>query len=208
MNIRFLTVLVFVLIMVGGLGIFFLNEQNTKQLASRLHPSLPETSDPADDMVTVRSNDNRVSFQYPGSWSMTETSGKNQRGKFGPILQSWTLQNTDIISTESGVLAPDMARIIVTLQSGGSNLPIDALLDCTLKTMTCDKIGIDNEQFITSDTVLNTGMRIVSVATFYDENVLIGEGIIAPGQDQAMLTDEVVSILHSFKFSHNNPTSD
>lgn len=205
MNKKILLGIILIAILVLGGAYLFMNNGVTNTATPDVTSETNPPAEDSSDMVTVRSSDNRVSFQYPGSWTLSDTPSQTAKGKFGTIIQGWTLQNT---ATAQANLSENTAKVTITIQNGGSNLSIDALVDCSMKTITCDKIGIDNEQFITSDTTLNTGTVMTSVGTFYDDKVLLGEAMVAPGQDQEALKAQVMEILHSFKFSDNSPTND
>jgi hypothetical protein len=126
---------------------------------------------------------------------------KGGRGEFGIILQSWVLQSFPLDGGGQGGIPDNSAKIDIEIQTGGENRSIDDLLDCGMKTTSCEKVGIDNEQFIKSESTLNTGMKTVSVATFFDDKILRANALIAPGADEAALTGTANAILQSFKFS-------
>lgn len=193
MNIRLVTIIIFVLIILGGLSIFFMSERNTRELTERISPTGQQSHNET-TATSVRSRDGRVNFTYPTKWILTDTTSTTS-GEFGPIIQSWTITNV------SGDPTENVAKIIIETQKGGSNLAIDQLVDCSMKTITCDKVGIDNEQFIRAESVLNTGMRTTTVATFYDDSILRATGTVTPGSDQAALATSVNEVLNSFTFS-------
>jgi hypothetical protein len=207
MNIRVITVVIFLVIILGGLGVFFMNEKNTQELTERITPTVSsETISDAPGPFTAHaqtgySMGQRVSFQYPGDWELRETTIKGGRGEFGTILQSWVLQSFPMEPEGQGGIPNNSAKIDIEIQNGGGNHPLDDLLDCDMKTTSCEKIGIDNEQFIKTESTLNTGMKTVSVATFFDDKILRANALIAPGTDEAALTSTVNAILQSFKFS-------
>ena len=205
MNIRLVIVLIFVIIIFGGLGIFFMNEQNTKQLAQRINPTGQQSASASGDIVlaggeTVTSSDVRVSFRYPNDWYMRDTTVTGGKGKFGTIVQSFVVQSVPFVQA-GGEISDNLAKIDIEIQTGNTNLSIDSLVDCTLKTVTCKTIGIDNEQFLRADAVLNTGMRTITVGTFYDDKILLASALITPGDQEGELTNTVNAIVNSFRFS-------
>lgn len=213
MNVRVVTVLIFVLILVGGLFVFFMNEQNTKRLTSVISPTISSektvtTGTTLPDAVTVKSNDNRVSFKYPESWHIMDVTPASGKGEFGPIMQSWVVQSYPITAVgAAGTFPENSARINIEIQSGGGNLPIEDLVDCSGKTVTCEKVGINGEQFIRSEAVLNTGMSSITVATFYDSKVMRASALVPTGSEQSLYITTVNTILNSFTFSDNAPVS-
>ncbi len=211
MNIRLVTVIIFVLIITGGLIIFFMNEQNTSRLSSVISPtSASESADmSSDNRITERSYDNRVAFSYPESWYSMDVTPGSGRGEFGRIMQTLVLQSYPVASVSAGGAFPEnAARITIEIQEGGRNLAIEELVECAGKTVTCEKVGIDNQQFIRSEGVLNTGLTTIVVATFYDDNVLRASALVSPGQEQEMYLRIVNDILNSFQFSDNAPVRD
>lgn len=203
MNIRLITIIIFVVIITGGLVIFFMNGQNTKELAERISPTREANLTPGgtsmpQNMTEVKSSDDRVTFMYPNSWQLTDSTGTKPAGKFGKILESWSITG----DTDGASATQNAAVVTVEIEAGGSNLAIDDLVDCGMKTVSCDKIGIDNEQFIKSDAMLNSGVRLITVATFYDSNILRATAQVFPGSDQEKLTQEAESILMSFHFTN------
>lgn len=205
MNIRLIIGLIFVIIILGGLGIFFMNEQNTRRLSERINPTGIKNADNEVKNVfpngaTVTTNDDRVSFQYPENWYEKDTTVPGKKGKFGSVVQALTLQNIPF-PTVTGTISDDLAKIDIEIQSGGTNLSIDALVDCTMKTTICNTVGIDSEQFIRADTTLNTGMKTIALGTFYDDKVLIVNALITPGDQEETLTKNVNDIINSIKFS-------
>jgi hypothetical protein len=207
MNVRLITGLIFVIIILGGFGLFFMNEQNTKELAERVSPTI--VSDTIDnypgyvltDTKTASSMGQRVTFQYPNDWTLKETTIKGGRGQFGIILQSWVLQSFPLNDAGQGGIPENSAKIDIEIQTGGENLPIESLVDCGMKTTSCEKISIDNEQFIRSEQTLNTGMKAISVATFFDNKILRANALIASGAEQQEKTEIVNAIFQSINFS-------
>jgi hypothetical protein len=206
MNVRLITGAIFVLIILSGLGLFFMNSQNTKYLTERISPTAEPTSmavTPSailSDALTAASQGQRVTFRYPRSWNLRETTVQGGRGTFGIILQSWILQS--FLTREAGQdgIPDNTAKIDIEIETAGGDLPLERLVDCGMKT-TCEKVGIDNEQFIMSEGTLNSGMKSLSVATFFDNKILRMHALIAPGVEQAKLTEIVNAIFQSIKFS-------
>ena len=208
MNIRLIIGLIFIIIILGGLGLFFMNEQNTKQITERMGSVTPVTpagnenteTSAIPNAATATTSDGRVSFQYPENWYLKDTTVAGKKGKFGTIMQSLIVQNVPF-PTSGGVISDNIASIDITVQAGGANLSIDDLVDCGMKTTTCTTIGIDNEQFIRADSTLNTGMKTVTIGTFYDNKILLASALITPGDQETALAQSVNDILNSFTFS-------
>lgn len=182
------------ILVVGGI-IFAV--RNVKM--SNLNPAnnIEQTQNPESSMKTVTSSDGRVSFQVPTNWTVEETQGG--QGQFGQIIQQWEV--TSFVPTADGTTPPNSGMVTVQIESGGSNLSIDQLVDCGMK-LTCEKVGIDSEQFIKATGTLNTGSQMQTVATFYDSNIFKMEGVATSGADQQQNMAIINQIENSIKFSN------
>lgn len=190
-------------LIVIGIGAFFITQKTTRetQNTSANQPTAVQTQDTA--MISVTSKDGRVTFQYPSNWFLQDTTNPaGGSGQFGPIFQSWTLSSfspTEVVGSDG--IPTNSAKIDIEIQEGGGNLSIDQLVDCNGKTITCEKIGIDSEQFIKATGVLNIGAKTISVATFYDDKILKMSAIVSPGPDQDQVVNTVNQIFNSITFS-------
>lgn len=157
-----------------------------------------QTSQTQPSNKTITSSDGRVSFQYPSNWSIEESSGG--KGEFGTIMQKWILTSYQPAAEQGGIPA-NSGQVVVEIQNGGSNLSIDQLIDCNMK-LTCEKVGIDNEQFLKATGTLNSGSEEEIVATFYDNKILKMSGLATAGSNQQQLLQTINTIMNSIKFSN------
>lgn len=171
--------------------------KNVKVLKMNPADNLPGSKISEPTTKTVTSSDGRVSFTYPSDWYIEESTGGT--GQFGTIMQQWIISSYEPRAGEVEV-PENSAQVIVEIQDGGSNLSIDQLVDCGMK-LTCEKIGIDNEQFIKATGALNTGTQDAIVASFYDDKVLKMSGLVTNGPNQQQLLETVNNIENSIRFS-------
>lgn len=186
-----------VAIVVLGVGFVFL-----EQTFSSPQPDTTKATQSQKPIQSQKftSSDNRVVVTFPSTWYVQDTTQNGAYGNFGQILQTWTITNypppnTPSSMTENGV------TIDFSIQQGAGNLSLQQLLDCGMKTTSCETIGINSEQFLKSTATLNTGISTVSVATFYDQNILTATAMIGTGDKKAANQKEVDKILNSITFS-------
>jgi hypothetical protein len=178
------------------LGIFFAIK-NFK-LIHMNSSGVSQTSQTQPSNKTITSSDGRVSFQYPSNWNVVESTGG--KGEFGTIIQKWILTSYQPAAEQGGIPA-NSGQVVVEIQNGGSNLSIDQLIDCNMK-LTCEKVGIDNEQFLKATGTLNSGSEEEIVATFYDNKILKMSGLATAGSNQQQLLQTINTIMNSIKFSN------
>lgn len=147
---------------------------------------------------TITNSDGRVLFQYPSNWYIVESTGG--KGEFGTVMQKWILTSYQPAAEQGGIPA-NSGQVVVEIQNGGSNLSIDQLIDCNMK-LTCEKVGIDNEQFLKATGTLNSGSEEEIVATFYDNKILKMSGLATAGSNQQQLLQTINTIMNSIKFSN------
>lgn len=177
--------------------------QEALQPTTTISPSQTVSPSPSSiqNGVTVTSKDGRVQFMYPKTWKLQETTNpKGGNGQFGKIVQSWVLTSFASGSAGQGGIPQNSAKIDFEIMTGGQNLPIDDLVDCSGKTVSCDKIGIDNERFIKRIEMQSDGMTVITVATFYDDKILRASGLIQTGPDQEENVKTVNAIFNSIHF--------
>lgn len=163
---------------------------NTTVSPTPLPTLTPSPSAPIPDRVSVTSKDGRIQFTSPKTWYLSEQKiPAGGKGQFGPMTDSWLI--TSFVNT---------AKIDMEIMEGGRNLSIDQLVDCSGKTVVCEKIGIDSEQFIKRTERQSDGMIVITVATFYDDKILRASGLIQVGPDQQENIKTVEAIFNSFKF--------
>lgn len=197
---QYLTILTAIILL--GIAFFYLNEKGTEYLERKASevPTAPveNTTAPTQEFT---SSDGRIAVSFPTSWYVVDTTPVGGFGQFGPIIQTWTIASFPM--TETGSTIPENGvKIDFTIEQGGSNLPLESLVSCDGKTITCERIGIDSELFIRSTATLNTGVQTIIVATFYDQNILRAEVSIQPGANQAAGADEAETILRSIRFQN------
>lgn len=146
-------------------------------------------------------SDGRVTIAFPSTWYVSDTTVAGTYGNFGQYTQTFTVTS---YKDNTAAIPQNGVKIDFAIEQGGANLPIESLLDCGGKTLTCERVSIANEQFIQSTATLNTGMQTIGVGTFYDQNVLIASAQIQIGDMQAANAKEADKILHSITF--NTPT--
>lgn len=202
-----LTILFLILITAGGYMFLLQGKQKLAQTApspttaSSPSPTTASSQSSIPNSTTVTSKDGRGQFMYPKTWKLQETTNpKGGNGQFGKIVQSWVLTSFASGSAGQGGIPQNAAKIDMEIMQGGKNMPIDELVDCSGKKVSCEKIGIDNEQFIKATSVLNTGMIVITVATFYDDKVLRASGLIETGKDQEENRKTVEAIFNSIHF--------
>lgn len=149
--------------------------------------------------------DGRVEVTFPSSWYERDTTQKGTFGTFGPIIQAWTISNFLPQNTTPNGIPTNGVFIDFTIEQGGSNLSLNSLLNCSIKTTVCTTVGIDNEQFAKSITTLNTGVTTISVATLYDQNILLATATIGTESDQTATINDAEKIFNSIKFQ-NKPS--
>lgn len=189
---------IWVIIGVLVIGGIIFAVKNVKSVKTLTNNTSEQTQQQTSENKTITSTDGRVSFQVPTNWIVEETQGG--QGEFGPIIQEWILTNYTPAAGETA-MPPNSAMVTVQIESGGSNLSIDQLVDCQMK-MTCQKVGIDSEQFIQAKGTLNVGTEIQTVATFYDNNILRLEGVATSGSGQQRNMEIINQIENSVKFSN------
>jgi hypothetical protein len=186
------------------LGIVYVFIEKKISEAPAQNAALSGTPAPATNANTLQeftSSDGRVTVSFPSSWYVRDTTEKGSSGQFGPYTQTWTVSNYVLPDTGGNTIPENGIKIDFAIQRGGENLPLEALLDCGNKTLTCERVGINNEQFLKSTATLNTGMRTIGAATFYDQNILQVHSMIQTGNEQN--TNEAVTqkVVDSVKFS-------
>lgn len=63
-----------------------------------------------------------------------------------------------------------------------------------MKTLSCERIGINDQLFIKGVTKLNNGMELIQIATFYDSNVFRTTAYIQSGSNQSINSKSVNQI--------------
>ena len=194
-------------ILVLGFAFFFINERG----ADYLEKNTSNTSTVPVENTTATtqeftSSDGRISLRFPASWYVVDTTPAGGAGQFGPIVQTWTIANFPATEGASGN-GENTVTIDFTIEEGGGNLPLESLVSCDGKTITCERIGIDNELFAQSKAVLNTGTQLTTIATFYDQKILKATASIQAGDRQAANAIEAEKVLQSIRFQNTPVTN-
>lgn len=192
-----------VLVLLSAAGYLFIIRQadtTARQPSGSGATATPDLAAVSWESMTTK--DGRVKFSYPEKWYLKETTVPDGgSGQFGPIFQSFVLQSFQAADAGQGGIPEDAAKIDIEIQTGGQNLPVEDLVDCRMKTVSCEKIGIDNEQFIRSEQVLNTGMTLITLATFYDDKILRMSALINAGPGSEENKTLVSEIFNSITFT-------
>jgi hypothetical protein len=187
---------ILIIIAIAIIGVAYIFLEDTLSNTSNSTPSPTPVAVITDQKFT--SEDGRVTVTFPSTWHIAEATPQGTYGQFGLVIQTFTITN---YSPGNTALQKNGVRIDFTIEQGGGNLPLESLLDCGGKTLTCERVGIDNEQFIQSTATLNTGMQTIGLGTFYDQNILVANALIAAGNKQATNKKEAEKILRSIKFN-------
>jgi hypothetical protein len=151
--------------------------------------------------TSFTSSDKRVQLTYPSDWHSTDTTPKKGSGQFGPYMQSWIIQSFPMQQAGQGGIPENSVKIDFEIMQGGGNLPLESLIDCQMKTESCERVGINSELFIKGVTTLNNGMKVIQIATFYDNNVFRATAYIQSGSKQSTNTVTAETILNSISFT-------
>lgn len=198
------TYISFALIALLTLIYYFIQAKGPEKL-SKSPPTQQVTQAPISTKQFMTS-DKRIAISYPATWYATDSTPASGNGQFGPYVQAWTVQSFQNQQVGQVAEIPEnSAKIDFEIMQGGQNLPLESLIDCGMKTVACERIGINNELFIKASSVLNTGMKVIQIATFYDNNVFRATAYIQTGDKQDENATEVEEIFNSVTFSQTNP---
>lgn len=193
-------IIIFVLALIST-GYFFLQNTKPQQISetSATQTTLSPTKSQTKTFVT---SDKRIAIDYPKDWTVIDTTLKGSKGQFGPFVESWVIQSFPQDEPGRGGIPENSVKIDFEIMEGGGNLPLEALIDCKMKTITCERIGIGESLFLKAESTLNTGMKTVQVATFYDSNVFRGIAYVQTGEKQSANVAIAEKLLNSITFQN------
>ena len=147
--------------------------------------------------VKYVSKDKSFSSYYPASWYLRETSVTDSRRQYGTVIQSWVISSLPLPEKEGGGVPYNSIRIEFE-ESISSINSLEALGECGMKSISCEMITLDGQEYRQSVSTLNTGDTSVVLETIKNKRFYRATALIRSGRDDMELYNTFKSMSQTF----------
>lgn len=159
--------------------------------------SLDGTTIPSNLSEKFTSKNAIFTFHYPFAWKITDTTHTERGDISGKKIQTWTLTNFTSTGSNEGI--PVGSTVVeFELRENTNSIDLDSVVTCNMKSISCDDVVINNQNYKRNVEVLNSGVTLIILGTIKDQTILKVTALVSQGDNQSEQVKSIESMVSTF----------